>query len=224
MYEIFAVAATLTALGLYRWHAKVKRSGDSKDNYQQEISDGGENISIPSRLNQVETDPSLSEKEIPEPAIEIEIEQVQAAVEAKPALETWAPREALQAEPMEIKTEPMEIKLEIKTQTSETAQLDPQIAQPQVPTEQLAGLAMPEVKERMISPPIDDEKLRIIDILSNAKAPMRVREIALAYYGKGAYNKRKDSKIRRILAEMIKSGLLVEVNIENSRAFEIKKQ
>ncbi|MEM2925622.1 MAG: hypothetical protein QXJ68_08055 [Methanocellales archaeon] len=225
MYEIFAVTAIL-AFVFYGWYSRVKRSrGEIRNNTPPEIPDGGENIAAPSRLNQLTASPSLSEKklEIPEPAIEIEIEHVQAADETalntapleNPATETPS-QQAIQTEP-KIETEPMPLELQIPLQI-------PQDRVPVAVLEPVLESPMPEVKAEQISMAIADQKLRIIDILSTAGNPMTVREIAQVYYGQGAYNKRKDSRIRRILAEMTREGLLVETNIENSRAFEIKKQ
>lgn len=221
MYEIFAVTAIL-ALVFYGWYTRVKGSREERrNNSPPEIPDGGENIAAPSRLNQLTASTSLSEKklEIPEPVIEIEIEQVQAADETTlntAPLETAASetpsQQAIQKE-LKIETEPLELQIPL------------QIPQDQVPALEPVSESAIEVKaEQMVSLSIDDQKLRIIDILSTAGNPMTVREIAQAYYGRGAYNKRKDSRIRRILAEMTREGLLVETNIENSRAFEIKKQ
>ncbi len=230
MYEIFAVAAILIAPMICGWYARIQQN---REDSTQEIPDGGEDIATSSRL--AESTCVSKKPEVPEPAIEIEVLTESALNKECEGQSIQEQFTASQETPMQqIAAEP-ESKPEIETQITEeeTAVMEPQI-EPQNPmpvsvSEPADVLESADVKAEQIAEvpaepvSIDDQKLRIIDILSIAGAPKTVREIAQAYYGKGAYNKRKDSRIRRMLAEMSRDGLLIETNVNNSKAFEIKK-
>lgn len=63
---------------------------------------------------------------------------------------------------------------------------------------------------------------RMIDIFGQGQEnePKTVRQITQLYYGKGAYNKRKDSRIRRALDELLCEGMLAEEHINGVRVFQ----
>ncbi len=220
MYEIIIVAAILTTLFISVLYARTRGREDSIE----EVPDGGEDIAAPSqqehKLETVETarltayvqpPPTASSSETVspvEPTIEIQIESPQ---------ET-APVAVLEQPPV---VQPVE-------QPAVPEVIAPPVFEPEIQQAQPPAETSPptiDVAVPAISPAteFDDPRTKVIEILSIGSAPKTVREIAQAYYGKGSYNKRKDSRIRRILAEMTKEGLLIETSLSNSRAFEIKK-
>jgi hypothetical protein len=261
MYEIIAVFLTLIALLICIWQARAKQNREP-----QEIPDGGENVFLARPCKKAEL-------EIPEPTIEIELDehtpnespkliqepasiketpletpqqetavqaQAQAQAQAQPQPQSQAQETTLQqaaqaqVEPeLELKaqmSEPqteLQIELQIQTPAMHVSVSEPVHLQPELKVEEIAAIPVPAIPASISATEpsfIDDQKLRIIDILSTSSSPKTVKEIAQAYYGEGAYNKRKDSRIRRILAEMTREGLLIETNVENSKAYEVKKQ